>query len=275
MTIKNILIHVEPGAASEQRLKYALALAKTFDASVTGISVMPSPSTTAFAMIGDGRIYASLVEAAEESCAAARKLFEAVTAGSPVPAAWREGNGIPVEVITVEAGCADLVILGQNDERGLDAAFYPMTPAEVIMGCKRPVLVIPDAHAREFSAKCILVAWKSSPEASRAAHDSLPFLTRAEEVILAEIVPKHPVNVYALDAETMAAHLRQHGAKVTIQRAAESGEPGGQLIEMATKEGCDLIVAGGYGHSRFREWVLGGVTDTLLHTGLIPCLLSH
>ncbi len=275
MTYKHILVHVEPGAASERRLKHALSLAASFGASVTGITIMPSPSATAFAMIGDGRIYASLVEAAEESCGAARALFQRITADSKVPAAWREGNGIPVDVMVAEASCADLVVLGRDDERGLDAAFYPITPADVVLGCGRPVLVLPDVPSEEFAAKRILVAWKCSPQAARAVHDALPLLTRAEEVVLAEIAPRQPANIYTLDAEAMAEHLRQHGVPVTIHRAIEAGDPGEQLLEMAGKASCDLIVAGAYGHSRFREWVLGGVTDTLLHSGALPCLLSH
>ena len=85
-----------------------------------------------------------MVESAEESCATAKLLFEKLTIGGRVPAIWREGNGIPVDVIAAEAGCADLVILGRDDNRGIDAGFYPVTPADIILTCGRPVLVFPE-----------------------------------------------------------------------------------------------------------------------------------
>jgi nucleotide-binding universal stress UspA family protein len=74
----------------------------------------------------------------------------------------------------------------------------------------------------------------------------------------------------------MAEHLRSHGVPITIRRVlADSENAGETLIRLAAETNVDLIVAGGYGHSRIREWVLGGATDSLLHTGALPCLLSH
>jgi nucleotide-binding universal stress UspA family protein len=275
MTIKHILVHVEPGTVSERRLKCALSLAESFGAKVTGLTVMPSPTATAFAMMGDAQVYAAAAQAAEESCVAARKLFEALTAGSAVETEWREGNGIPVDVITAESGCADLVILGRDDGGDPDGAFYPVAPADVILACGRPVLVLPNQPPPDFRAKRILLAWKSAPEAARAAHDALPLLVRAEEVILTEIVSKRPPSKYEVSTDAMVEHLRMHGVPVTVRRIAQAGEPGDLLIQVAGESNCDLIVAGGYGHNRLREWVLGGVTYSLLHASPLPCLLSH
>jgi len=275
MTIKEILVHVEPGAVGERRLGYALSMAKAFGAKVTGVSVVLSPTATAFAMMGDAQIYAAAAEASEESCSAARTLFANATAGSSLPTEWREGTGIPVEVIAAEAGRADLAILGRDDRSDPDGAFYALPPADVMLACGRPVLVLPSQSPTAFSAKRILLAWKSTAQAARAAHDALPLLTQAEEVILTEIVAKQTATKYEIAIETMADHLRAHGVTVTVRKFAQAGDAGELLIRIAGESACDLIVAGAYGHNRVREWVLGGVTYSLLNASPIPCLLSH
>jgi nucleotide-binding universal stress UspA family protein len=136
--------------------------------------------------------------------------------------------------------------------------------------------VLPDDAPPTFYGDRILVAWRNTPEAGRAIHDALPLLTAATEVILAEVTQAGAHDRPAVAIDDMAEHLRAHGVPVTARQfPAEDAAAGERLIAAATEVGADLIVAGGYGHSRFREWVLGGVTRTLLHNGTLPCLLSH
>ncbi len=275
MTIRRILVHVEPGAAGERRLKYALSMAREFGADLTGISVLLSPAAMAYAMMGEAQILAAASDASERSCAAARELFEQATADTGIKVEWHEAAGIPAEVVRAEAALADLVILGRSDRHDPDSAFYDLSPADVILGCGRPVLVVPSNGPEEFRAVRTLVAWKSTPQAARAVHDALPILETGLEVVLAEIVDDRSARPYEVSAEAMANHLRAHGLKVAIRRIARAGDAGDLLIQLAEENRCDLIVAGAYGHSRFREWALGGVTYSLLHHANIPCLLSH
>ena len=275
MTIKQILVHVEPGKTGERRLGYALSMAKSFGASLAGLSIVLSPAATAYAMMGDAQIFAAAAQASEESCAAARALFERATQEAGVQTEWREATGIPAEVVRAEAALADLVILGRGDRSDPDGAFYELSSADVILGCGRPVLVVSGEAPASFSARRALLAWKSAPQAARAIHDALPLLEAGAEVVLAEIVDQRAPTVYEVSVEGMADHLRAHGLKVIVRRIARAGDAGDLLIQVADELRCDMIVAGAYGHSRFREWVLGGVTDTLLHRGSLPCLLSH
>lgn len=277
MSIANILVHVEPGLGSEARLRYALSLARSFEAELAGISITVPPTEVAFAMMGDARLYNVAVEAASESSAASKALFMKVTEGSGVATRWCDAAGIPEEVMAAHAGCNDLVVVGREDKAELEGGFYTLHPADVILTCGRPVLVLPDDAPPCFYGDRILVAWRNTPEAGRAIHDALPFLTRATEVILAEVTRTGGhLGQPAVTINDMAEHLRAHGVPITTKQfVAEDGAAGERLVAAATEIGVDMIAAGGYGHSRFREWVLGGVTRTLLHSGAIPCLLSH
>ncbi len=275
MTIKQIVVHVEPGETGERRLRYAVSAAQHFDAKLTGLSVRLSPPAMAFAMLGDAQAYAAISEACEEDCVAVRKLFGSVTDGTGLVIDWREATGIPAEVIAAEAGCADLLILGRGNKDDLSGPFYDVAPADVVLSCGRPVLVVPNRPPQAFRARRILIAWKGTAEATRAVHDALPFLTQAEDVIVAEMVSHHNTPGYDIPASMMADHLRAHNVPVTVRKIDQSGDPGGLLIGAATQAGCDLIVAGAYGHSRLREWVLGGVTQTFLNSEAMPFLLSH
>lgn len=275
MTVRQILLHVEPGSAGERRLAYALSLAKGLDASVTGLSVMLSPTAMAYTMLGDAQVFAAATEASRQSCAAARQLFARLTACAGVKTEWREATGIPADIVRTEAALADLVVLGRGDEDDPDGGFYDLPAADVILGCGRPAIVVPANAPDTFRAQRILLAWKSTPQATRAIHDALPLLEAGAEVILTEIVDERRASSYEVSAEAMADHLRAHGIKVTVHRFARTGDAGDCLIQVAEERRCDMIVAGAYGHSRFREWVLGGVTRSLLHNSKLPCFLSH
>jgi nucleotide-binding universal stress UspA family protein len=275
MAIRHILVHVEPGETGERRLRYSLSLARSYEARLTGISVRPSPNAVAFSVMGDGQAYAALSEACEETCLKARTLFEKTTAGSGVVVDWQEGNGVPAQVIAAEAACADLLILGKNNQDDPSGPLYDVRPADVVLACGRPVLIAPNRPPEEFHARRVLLAWKSGAQAARAAHDALPLMVGAEEVIVAEIVSNGSTFDYEVSGDMMADHLRMHDLKVAAIRIGQSGDAGDLLIGAAQSRACDLIVAGAFGHSRTREWVLGGVTRTLLDAETPPLLLSH
>jgi nucleotide-binding universal stress UspA family protein len=277
MTIRHVLAHVEAGAACARRLGFTISLAESFDAKLTGIGIQPSPKTMASSLMADASVYNVLMQSAEDCFAAAKALFQTATAARTIPTDWRQGAGLPVEIVSAEAGAADLVVLGRDGDVGTDGAFYTVAPADIILRCGRPVLVVPDPPPEQFLCKRVCLAWKSAPASARAAHDALPLLVKAEEVLLTEIVAEQPQPSakHEIDADAMGDHLRSHGVNVRVRRFAGPADAGALLIASAQEEGCDLIVAGAYGHNRFREWVLGGVTRTLLEYNPLPCLLSH
>jgi nucleotide-binding universal stress UspA family protein len=268
-----ILVHDAPGAISEARLRYALSLARGYEARLIGVTVRLSPAAAVSATIGDAQATAALCEASSESCLAAKALFDRMTAGNTVEHEWREVCGLPTDAIAGEGATADLVILGGRDREDSDGALYDLQPADVIMACGTPVMMLPKHLPASFHARRILLAWKSTAQAARAAHDALPLLKRAECVVLTEIVADS--GGYEISAQSMANYLGSHGVAVSIRRLPAAGDAGAQLIQAAQDNECDLIVAGAYGHSRLREWALGGVTRSLLADSTLPCILSH
>jgi nucleotide-binding universal stress UspA family protein len=277
MTVEHILVHVEPGAACEARLKYALALAKGFGSRLTALTVTVSPTEIPAAMIGDAQLFNAAIEAADESVAFARKQFEPLMSSTDVVTQWRNGDGNPVEVVSAEAGRADLLILGGRNRDALDGGFYTLDATDVVMTCGRPVIVLPENATGQFSMKRIVLGWKNTRESARAVHDALPFLKKADEVLLTEVTSSgSPNRHYEIPIGDMADHLRAHGVNLTVHQLRDSARGAGDiLVEFAGERAADLIVAGAYGHSRMREWALGGVTATLLQNVGIPCLLSH
>jgi nucleotide-binding universal stress UspA family protein len=275
MITGQILVHVEPGPVSERRLRYALSMAEARNMKLIGIAVRLSASAAVSTTLGDAAATAALCEAAGECCQTAKDLFDRVTAGSGVPVDWREPTGAPVDVMAAEAGCADLVIVGRNDRVDLDGGIYQLSPADLVMASGTPVMVVSTDAPVAYRGRRILLAWKSTPQAARAARDALPLLKTAQTVVITEVVPDSDSGKHVMTAEAMADYLAAHGVETTVRRLQDSGDPGYQLVVAAADNDCDLIVAGAYGHSRLREWVLGGVTRSLLAAPTVPCILSH
>jgi len=270
-----LLVHVEPGPVSERRLRYALSMAQSRDMKLIGLAVRLSMSATVSTTLGDPMAMAALCEASGECCITARELFDSVTHGSGIELEWREATGAPVAVVAAEAGRADVVIIGRNDRLDNESGVYQIAPADVIMASGTPVMVVSGDAPLSFKARRILLAWKSTPQAVRAVHDAIPLLKSAETVVMTEVISDTEEGKYEISAESMAAYLASHGIDVSIRRLLYTGDAGYQLIQAAADDECDLIVAGAYGHSRLREWVLGGVTRSLLETPTMPCILSH
>jgi nucleotide-binding universal stress UspA family protein len=270
-----LLVHVEPGAASERRLRYALSMAQMRDMKLIGLTVRLSAAAAVNTTMGDAMATAALCEASRECCQTAKELFDRVIQGSGIEFEWREGWGAPAEVAAAEAGRADIIVVGRNDEIDTGGGVCQIAPADLIMASGTPVMVVSADAPLVFKAGRILLAWKSSPQAARAARDALPLLKSAGTVVLTEVFSETNDDKYGISSEDMASFLRSHGVNASLRRLPSTGDAGYQLIQAAADNECDLIVSGAYGHSRLREWVLGGVTRSLLAYPTIPCILSH
>jgi nucleotide-binding universal stress UspA family protein len=136
------------------------------------------------------------------------------------------------------------------------------------------VLVAPPA-APALSGKTVLLAWKDTREARRALSDAMPFLERAERVVVAAICPKEDVQAVSEAASDVADALRRRGVTAEAKVVEHPHPDGFQLLRQASLEGADLLVCGAYGHTRLGEWVFGGVTADLLSQDTTYLLLSH
>ncbi len=141
------------------------------------------------------------------------------------------------------------------------------------MAAGRPILVVP-SRVDGLQAKCVLVAWKDTPQARRAVSAALPLLRAADCVVVAQILERQEKSEAQHACEDVAKWLTRHGATAVV-RVIDGRDATLTLNEMAADETADLIVAGAYGHSRLREWAFGGVTQQLLTSSALCCLLAH
>jgi len=272
-TPKSILLHLDGSARSVERIKLARRLAETFDAEVTGL-----PCTLSALMR-----YPFAIEAAAEAVAIMQEIdkaahdklqavFAAHSAGSQ-RMHWAEPESDGPWGFARRALYADLMVLGQRDRNDpmdgeLPGDFLP----SVLMESGRPALVLPYAGPVGPIGRNVLVAWKETRESARAVTAALPWLCKAARV--------HVV-AYGEDAEAslqrLQDSLRMQGVQnITLHSGgSKENDIGNKLLSFASDLGSDLLVMGCYGHSRAREWVMGGATLSILQWMTLPVLMSH
>ena len=182
------------------------------------------------------------------------------------------------EVLALHARYADLTVLGQPDpENDRDGAGMEAVFTHVLMTAGRPVLAVPHSGTFERIGERVLVAWNASREATRAVNDALPLLRMASKVTVLAIDPKHGIDGHGdVPAADICLHLARHGVKAEAAHTVAKGMGDGDvLLSYAADLGADTIVCGGYGHSRIREMVFGGVTRALLEEMTVPVFISH
>lgn len=273
---RDMLVHVDGSKASARRLGLAASLAERMEAHLTGLHVKWLQDKLYWADPVTARM---IVEAARDSAEAdadaASAQFRAETAGRPISAEWRERSGPLVRTFAAEGRFADLMIVGQHDPDGEAGIETDGLAEQVVLNSGRPCLVVPYAGEFPVLGRRILVAWNGSREASRAVHDAMPFLRRAAKVHVVQVEPHGGGREVELPTD-LARHLDRHGVAVELLHDVAVGiSIADVLLSRAADLSIDLIVAGAYGHSRFRELVLGGVTSSLFSEMTVPVLMSH
>jgi nucleotide-binding universal stress UspA family protein len=271
VSLATVMVHVSIDGKSDGRIRVATKLADSFSADLIGISAAllpPYPAESGyFVTLGAIEREERDVKAA---LARAEANFRNVVGADRKGLEWRCDIDLPEFYVRSEARAADLLVVGRQARdvaRSLDTG-------GVILRAGRPVLVVPP-NVDTLSAKCIIVGWKDTREARRALRDALPFLERADAVIIVEVSDTASETALA-QAGDVARYLARHKVQVGPTIAAHpKGKVADELIRIATAERADLIVAGAYGHSRLGEWALGGVTRDLLVSSPVCCLLSH
>lgn len=275
MTYKTILLHCHDAQRASRLLGTAVPLARGMDAHLVGLGVLPPyivvPAT-------DGAGASMTVEEHRvvyaEDLKAMRAAFEAATTGPGRPGEWREADAMfnPVANMVIQHGrAADLVIISQADTSWAQSAMIE-DPERVVLETGRPVLIVPNAGECAMPPGKVTVAWNGGREAARAVFDALPILKLAQAVDVVWIDPEGEGEVPA--AEITAA-LARHGVKCQASKAASDGDAGAALLAQAKAFGSTLLVMGCYGHSRLREFVLGGASRYVLRNMTIPVFMSH
>jgi len=273
MSFITMMVHLDVERDCEQRVQLALALADRFQAALIGVAGLAlRPAFAAGAVV----VYC---QPTEHECRAASARLEDM--GKKFRAQgqylkqveWRTALELPYELVSREARAADLIIVGARHTGGnmQDLA----DPGVILLRAGRPVLVVPDTVA-PLQLRRVVVAWKDTRECRRAVRDALPFLQRAKEVLLVGIGEGEAESNAKRTLSDAAGYLLRHrvAAVHDVWRQAR-GPVAAELLRLVQDEGADLIVAGGYGHSRLGEWIFGGVTHELLVSSPVCCMLSH
>ena len=286
MGYKTILVHINNERRLTGLIEAATAMATANSAYLIGLSVTPPviiPQTSDIAIA-----VPSMIEAHRDAYrieeARMRKAFEFATHESNAPgsftAEWRSVDSYhlasAIQMILPVARASDLVIVSQAD-KNWDGTVMLDFPDTLATDSGRPVLIVPNKPHKPFAAKRILVAWNGRREATRAVFDALPVLKKAVEVTVLWIDP-HDDNKTSgdLPAADLCAALARHGVQceeaATLLPKSSVGET---LLMEATKLGYDMLVMGCYGHSRIREFILGGTSRYVLSHMTVPVLMSH
>lgn len=266
----SIMTHFDLSPWAETRGRLAASLADQHGARLIGVAAelpitVVSDITYAVEDFADDER-----RRANGDLASAKKTFETVV-GSRNDVEWRCSLSDPTHFLVEQSRAADLVVVGRR------AAYDPCDPSlgvwpgVVAMESGRPVLVVPPE--KDFlAAHKVVVAWKETREARRAVKDALPILLRANEVVVMTASSQFRDE----SAEDVCSWLSRHG--VSCRPSVHAGEMlsvAGEIMDLASDVGADLIVSGAYGHSRMREWLFGGATRDLLDTSDACLLMSH
>ncbi|HZD25713.1 MAG TPA: universal stress protein [Alphaproteobacteria bacterium] len=284
---RNLLVHLDAGTEAPERLKHAAALAARFDAHLTGLALVAEPSVAAI-MGGPmpsaaeaemlEKMREQRVEAQEQRAGQLRARFDDAVRAEGIRGDFqiaRTVAGHLADTLAVYARYFDLAILGQEDPEAPDLT--RLAPAEVVLSSGRPALVLPAIPAPAEIGRHVLVAWDAGQAATRAVNDAMPLLQQAETVTVVTINAEASETGHgALPGADIALHLARHEVEASVQELQNPKVSEDQaLLSYAADVGADMMVMGAYGHSRLREWVLGGVTRGMLRTMTLPLLLSH
>lgn len=274
---KTILVHYDSTPRAVKRLTLASLIADEFAAYLVAANSIVSPLySEPFVADGGAFVAQELLRFQELKEAGAKTRFEQTIASLGRKVEWRTSVGDPAAVINEQARYADLVVLGQYDRNDLNDV-TPDFIGRVLMHSGRPVLVLP--FAGEFTAMPSrpMIAWNASREAAHAVTEALPLLQRAKEVQIAVFNARAGRGGHGdIPGADLATFLARHGVTSTVSASGVSDlDTGNQILSRAADFQSDLIVMGGYGHSRAYEFVVGGSTRTLLETMTVPVLLSH
>jgi nucleotide-binding universal stress UspA family protein len=271
--IASLMLPVDGKHPGDEQLRNVGALAAELGAGIIGISACEHAPSLYYEA---GATAQDLIEEDErrlkERMAAAEKRFRKALAGQGISVEWRSSVDIPIDFVIRQSRAADLLVCFSRREA---APYSDVEPGELALKSGRPLLVVSEAAALRFPGK-ILVAWKDAREARRAVRDALPFLRRAKEVRVVEIMEEEESPRLA-DARLgdVVAWLKAHSITASKKVITPQGRMTDAIDAAARDLDADMVVAGAYGHSRLGEWIFGGVTRHMLTQSSRPVFLAH
>lgn len=275
--LKDITVIVDNGG-ERRAAKVAAELARVAEAHLTGIALAVDPLVPVYTVAAP--IPTDFIVAAHEQGVAEAKAalaaFDAIGSAAGVTTESRVAESISGDFSSVIRNTilTDLVVVGQDDPDHQEPLRDALVEA-LLFQAGLPTLLVPYSGAREFHADTALIAWNGSAQAARAVRAAMPLLAAAKSVLVAIVDEGAPPRDEAQGAD-IGAYLARHGLDVTVRTIANAHEGAGQaLLTLASEEEATGLVMGAYGHSRIRQFLLGGVTRYVLGRATIPVLMAH
>jgi nucleotide-binding universal stress UspA family protein len=279
MSYKTVLVSLNEIERIDAVLKAACSLAAEQQAHVIGLYVIPAPAV--YPAVGPyvvPEVFDGLTRFFEEQSQGVKTTFDAALQPARLTGQWLEVKALaPVisETVCDVGRIADLVVVSEANREGKNGVELDFVE-NVILGTGRPVLILPRIGDGSLDTRRVLCAYNGSKEAARAVHDAVPLLKRAEEVLLLWIDPPSEEEGSRTSGADMAEALRRHGIPARAETMHSEGANPAEAVMKKTRElGAGLVVMGAYGHSRIREFVLGGATRHALSNLAAPLLMSH
>lgn len=277
MTYATVMVSMALDQPNEARLEAAGQIAERFDAGIVGIAASQFSPPLYFT---SGKLAQELIDEGRASInkriGELEGQFREAVKKRARQVEWRSAIDFPARYIQREARCADIIVSGA-DRGVLSDPLAVASPKDLVMQAGRPLLIVPDS-ADWLDLRNVLVAWKDTTEARRAIADALPMMRKAKNVTVTEILEEDgSLSAAASRVRDVAAWLSRHGVSASERVAEKDGDldANAQLDGIAAELGAGLLVAGAYGHSRFRETILGGMTQHLITQSARCVLLSH
>jgi nucleotide-binding universal stress UspA family protein len=275
--IKDIVVNLSLGDNGGVVANYAVSVAEAFNAHLAGVAFVFDPIVP---VSGTGYVPPEVIDTqVADNQASSKSAIDRFNAAA-------SRAGISSEPISSNASAAgsgekfaritrrfDLAIVGQSDPEA--NSIEEIIAENTLFESGRPMIVVPYIQKAPLKLDFVMVCWDGSRPAARAIADAMPFLEKAKRVELV-IVTNDSGKKDEIEGADMGQHLARHGLNVEVKRIDNADiDVADALLSHAADTGADFIVMGGYGHSRLREFILGGVTRSMLRSLTVPALLSH
>lgn len=277
MTYRTMMVNLEVGRSNESLLRFSADLVERFGSSAIGIAAC-QPMQLAY---GDSYVPGDLIEQdraeIEKEMTEAEQSFRKAMQDRAKSLEWRSAIALVSmsDYVARQSRSVDLIVTGIGQADTLLNASRGVNTSDLVMHAGRPVLIAP-ASVDKLNLKSVVVGWKDTQETRRAIMDALPALKMAERVTVVEIAADEDLPDARKHVVDVVEWLKRHDIAAESLATLSTGDDSVSLDSIIQEKAAGLLVAGAYGHSRAREWVLGGVTrDLLLQARSCCTLVSH
>ena len=276
--LKDLLVQIPSERPIRPVVESAISLAQSHSANLDAVSIGFESANIGLA-VDSAAVVASVFDLERERALAranaALEVFETEARNAGIAYGRQALSAVPIDAFARLGAMArlyDLSIVMQPDPEYTTSD--NTVPVEMLFQAGGPLLFIPYTQKGAFKPRLVGVAWDGSRLAARALRDAMPFITKAEAVIIVSVNEKDAAT--EISTANLITHLTRRGISSKVERlTAEPADVQPTILSVAADAGIDLIVMGGYGHSRLHERILGGVTRDMLVSMTVPTLMSH